>query len=120
MAGFGFRECATHDSLADALRQAWAAPTVAWFATAEDKADHPALVALAAERGVPIRAIPAANLEAQDTKTHSARSLAARRSGSVAEAAALASLGAGARLIAPRVISGDGCATCALAWKDTK
>ncbi|MHA6346914.1 cobalamin biosynthesis protein, partial [Roseivivax sp. CAU 1761] len=35
--------------------------------------------------------------------------------GSVAEAAALAAAGPGARLLGPRAVSPDGCATCALA-----
>ncbi|WP_424931057.1 cobalamin biosynthesis protein [Amaricoccus macauensis] len=118
-AGFGFRESATRESLADALRRACASPAPAWLATAEDKADHPALVALAAELGVGVRPIPSADLETQATLTRSRRSSEARNTGSVAEAAALASLGPGARLIASRSISGDRCATCALARKDT-
>ena len=39
-------------------------------------------------------------------------------SGSLAEAAALAALAPGARLIAPRVTSEDGMATCAIAEGD--
>ena len=56
-----------------------------------------------------------AALTAQATSTQSPASRASRGTGSVAEAAALAAAGPGARLLSPRVISADGRATCALA-----
>lgn len=119
VAGFGFRDGATRESLADALRRAGAQAAPACLATAEDKAGHPALVALAAGLGIGVRAVPAADLGSQVTLTQSQRSRAARQTGSLAEAAALAALGAGARLLGPRSVSGDRRATCALAWKET-
>ncbi|ETX13676.1 precorrin methylase [Roseivivax halodurans JCM 10272] len=118
VAGFGFRQSATRESLVDALRRAWVAPGPASLATATVKAAHPALAALAADLGIGVEAMPADALASQTTLTHSPRSWAAHGTGSVAEAAALAALGPGARLLGPRSVSGDGRATCALAWKD--
>jgi cobalt-precorrin 5A hydrolase len=115
VAGLGFRTAAGVDSLRDALTRAASRRRVDLIATAADKAAAPAFRALADELGVPPVGIPAASLEAQPTQTRSAAALAARRTGSVAEAAALAAAGPGARLVVPRRISADGLATCALA-----
>lgn len=112
-AGFGFRASATPDSLADALDRAGRAPTL--LATAEDKARAPAFRAFAQRLGLPALGIAPADLAAQATLTRSEASRAARATGSVAEAAALAAAGPGARLLGPRAVSGDGRATCALA-----
>lgn len=112
-AGFGFRASATPDSLADALARTGGAPSV--LATAEDKARTPAFRTFAQGLGRPVLGIDPAVLAAQTTLTQSAASRAARASGSVAEAAALAAAGPGARLLGPRAVSGDGMATCALA-----
>lgn len=109
-AGFGFRAGATRDSLRDALARAAGGRAVAVLATAEDKAP-----ALAAALGRPVTAVSVAEIRAQATLTRSAASLAARGTGSLAEAAALAAAGPGARLLGPRAVSEDGCATCALA-----
>ncbi len=112
-AGFGFRRGATADSLADALARAGG--TANLLATVEDKAQSPAFLGLAARMCLPVAAIGAAALSAQTTLTQSAAARAARGTGSVAEAAALAAAGPGARLLGPRAVSGDGLATCALA-----
>jgi cobalt-precorrin 5A hydrolase len=109
-AGFGFRAGAPAASLADALARAAGGREVALLATAEDKA-----AALAAALGRPVTAIAGASLAAQATLTQSPAARAARGVGSLAEAAALAAAGPGARLLGPRVVSGDGRATCALA-----
>jgi cobalt-precorrin 5A hydrolase len=113
VAGFGFRAAARADSLADALSRAGRAPGL--LATAEDKAHTPAFRAFAQRSGLPVLGIDPAALAAQPTLTQSQASRAARATGSVAEAAALAAAGPGARLLGPRVVSGDGMATCALA-----
>lgn len=118
-AGFGFRRGATVESLADALDRAGGAGTADLLATARDKASAPAFQALARRLGLPVRGVDAGVLAAQHTPTRSAASLAARRTGSLAEAAALAAAGPGARLAAPRALSDDGMATCALAWGDS-
>ncbi|TVQ57521.1 MAG: precorrin methylase [Rhodobacteraceae bacterium] len=110
VAGFGFRESATRESLTDALARAAGSAPVAVCATAEDKA-----AALAAALGRPVTGVAEEAIRAQKTRTRSAAALAARGTGSVAEAAALAAAGPGARLLARRVVSGDRRATCALA-----
>lgn len=115
VAGFGFRASATANSLTDALTQAAQGYTVGAVATARDKAQAPAFKALAQARTLPVIAIDSDQLTAQETTTHSAASLKAHGTGSVAEAAALAAAGPGARLIAPRHVSRDHRATCALA-----
>lgn len=115
VAGFGFRAAATVSSLEDALDRTGRALEVHALATASDKAETPAFAAMAALAGLPVLAIDGDRLRAQDTETQSPDSLAARGTGSVAEAAALAAAGPGARLIAPRVVSADKMATCALA-----
>lgn len=111
VAGFGFRGAATMESLADAYAKAGPAQVAA---TAADKVPG-TFSAFAQARGLNIRAVTAEDLVVQQTATQSFTSLAERGTGSVAEAAALAAAGDGARLIASRVISDDGCATCALA-----
>jgi cobalt-precorrin 5A hydrolase len=114
-AGFGFRGAATAASLADAFARAGAAGRANTLATAADKAHMLAFDTFARSLALPVRAVDAASLARQETATRSRASLSARGTGSVAEAAALAAAGHGARLIAPRVISADGLATCALA-----
>lgn len=117
VAGFGFRAAATGASLEDALARAGggvkAGATV--FATAADKAVSPVMVAFGDACGVRVEGIPAEVLTAQLTVTTSNTSLSARATGSVAEAAALAAAGRGAIILAPRVVSADRMATCALA-----
>jgi len=110
VAGFGFRAAATRDSLADALARASGGRHVDRLATAADKVPH-----LAAAFDLPVVAVAADLIAAQDTATSSPASRAARGTGSLAEAAALAAAGRGARLIAPRAVSCDRMATCALA-----
>lgn len=115
VAGFGFRQGADAASLRDAYDRARAGRHVEAVATAADKADAPAFHALARDLGLPIRGVPAAQLSAEATLTRSARVLAERATGSVAEAAALAAAGPGAQLLGPRAISSDRMASCALA-----
>lgn len=113
VAGFGFRKNATTQSLREALGMAARTVTPNYLATTTDKVAS--LRPLAEELGVTVVAIPQGALIAQETQTLSAQSLSERGTGSVAEAAALAAIGEGARLIAPRAISDDRLATCALA-----
>jgi cobalt-precorrin 5A hydrolase len=114
VAGFGFRTGADLSSLQAALALAQAGqPTVFALAAPEDKASH--LAPLADALNLPLIAIDPQALESQPTRTLSLASLNARRTGSVAEAAALAAAGPGARLLAPRHISPDRMASCAIA-----
>lgn len=119
-AGFGFRAAAEAQSLLAALEAAIAATGGAapWMLAAPaDKAEGAEFLALAETLGLPVAPVAPAMLAAMDPlcRTRSAASEAARAVGSVAEAAALAAAGPGARLLGPRVTSPDGMATCALA-----
>lgn len=113
IAGFGFRSTATLASLRDALLRAGGG--VDGLATSADKAAAPAFRALAAEMRLPVREVTPEGLALQPVMTHSARVAERFGTGSLAEAAALAGAGPGARLLGPRVVSGDGLATAAIA-----
>ncbi|WP_305970658.1 MULTISPECIES: cobalamin biosynthesis protein [unclassified Mameliella] len=115
VAGFGFRSAVSVQALAEALSLAGSGQTVSALATAADKATSPAFAAFARQVGLPVIGIDAATLSAQEVQTQSEASTAARGTGSLAEAAALAAAGPGARLIGRRVVSTDRMATCALA-----
>lgn len=114
VAGIGFRKSASLASLRDAFLRAGGDQAQA-LATAEDKAGAAAFRDLAAECGLPIHTVALADLARQPVQTRSARVSALYGTGSLAEAAALAAAGPGARLLTPRVISQDGMATAALA-----
>ncbi len=114
-AGFGFRHGATVDSLCDALDRARAGRAVGGIATLADKAGTPAFRALAGARALPVLAVSPDAAEATKTQTNSARVMAERQTGSVAEATALCAAGPGATLVQARVVSADRMATCALA-----
>jgi len=121
VAGFGFRQEVTHTALKDAFEKVCAlsgGDAVSVLATPERKSGHPALQALASELNLPVRAIDAETLSKISTRTHSDRVAALYGTGSVAEAAALAAAGAGARLVCARVISDDGTAVAAIAEGD--
>ena len=115
VAGFGFRKAASEGALRDALAQAAGARRIDRLAAPADKAAAAALRALARALDLPVEPVPADALRAQTTLSDSAASRAARGTGSVAEAAALAACGPGARLAGPRAISRDATATCAIA-----
>ncbi len=115
VAGFGFRGAATVASLQDALDRTGNATQVQLLATAADKANSDTFRALVFQLGLPARGVDSALLSDQQTHTTSVFSQVARATGSLAEAAALAAAGPGARLLITRKISTDGMATCALA-----
>lgn len=115
VAGMGFRASASLESLRSVLHLACGAHMPDLIATAQGKETSAALRALAEELRVPLRAVPHDRLARQSTMTCSQVSNATHGTGSVAEAAALAAAGAGARLVAPRHISIDRMATCAIA-----
>ncbi len=114
VAGLGFRQAATADSLRAALRAA-GGENVAALATLAEKATAPALLALAEALGVPVIPIAAAALAEVETLTQSSRLRARLGTGSLAEAAALCAAGPGARLLGPRATAPDGLATAAIA-----
>jgi cobalt-precorrin 5A hydrolase len=114
VAGFGFRTTATVQSLADAFAQS-GAQAVDAIATVDDKSQQPVFQQLADSMGAKIISISATTLSQIETLTKSQASQEHRATGSVAEAAALAAVGYGATLLAPRSISQDRMATCAIA-----
>ena len=114
VAGFGCRRAATLDSLEDAYDRARGPHRADRIATLADKAG--ALQPLATRLGVPLVVLSRQELERQPTLTQSPASQAAHGIGSLSEAAALAGAGPKARLLAPRAVSQDRMATCALAW----
>jgi cobalt-precorrin 5A hydrolase len=85
------------------------------IATVAARAAEPGLMALAADLGAPVIAIPDEALRGEDAgcATRSTRVVSLYGVGSVAEAAALAAAGPGASLILPRIALGR--VTCALA-----
>ncbi len=113
VAGFGFRSGVTTGALQDALARAGGAAGVTHLATAAAKAEG--LAGLSAVLGLPVVAIAPQVLEGQAVVTQSDRVAALYGTGSVAEAAALAAAGPGARLRGPRAASADGTATAAIA-----
>jgi cobalt-precorrin 5A hydrolase len=113
VAGIGFRAAATVESLADALGRAGGG--VDLLATACGKVNTPAFLAFARDLGLPVLGIARDALARERTLTHSSRVADRFGTGSLAEAAALAAAGPGARLVAPRAVSADGLATAAIA-----
>jgi len=114
VAGFGFRSGADIAALRAVLELARLGhPAIDALATLHDKT--PDLAGLAQAMGLPLIGLEAAMIEGSSTHTHSPASIAARGTGSVAEAVALAAAGPGARLLGSRHISPDRTATCAIA-----
>lgn len=126
VAGFGFRAGASPESLRAALRLALdraglqaVAGSLTLIAAPRDKAGADCIQALAASLDLPVVPVAPGEMPAMATLTESARVRAARGTGSVAEAAALAAARQFACgepvLVHPRVISPDRLATCAIA-----
>lgn len=113
VAGFGFRTGATLDALQDALAQAGGPEGVTHLATVASKSE--ALQKLGHALALPVVALEMEALRGVWTPTRSDRVAALFGTGSVAEAAALAAAGPGARLRGPRAVSADGTATAAIA-----
>jgi cobalt-precorrin 5A hydrolase len=113
VAGFGFRAGVTLAALQDALSRAGGPSSVTHLATVAAKAEG--LRPLGDLLGLPVVALEAEALRGIVTPTTSDRVDAMFGTGSVAEAAALVAAGAGAWLCGPRVVSGDGTATAAIA-----
>lgn len=113
VAGFGIRASATETSLREVL--ALTGADVQLLAVVEDKAESAALRRFAQQTGLPLRAIPVAEILTQAAQTLSPHQPTRYGTKSVAEAAALAAAGPGAALILPRITSPDGKATVAIA-----
>lgn len=113
VAGFGFRKAATVDSLQDAFAKAGGDAT--HLATLSEKSGAACVKAFRNALNLPLISVPQTDAKTQHTTTQSAVSLSTIGTGSVAEATALAAAGPNAVLTVQRVISSDGCATCAIA-----
>lgn len=113
VAGFGFRQSASLASLESALAKATGGIAINALATLDHKAHQ--LAPLANKLALPLIPVTAEQLADQPTVTQSPASIARYGTGSVAEAAALAALRGSARLLAPRTLSPDRLASCALA-----
>ena len=114
VAGFGCRDSVGADALRAALDLATRdGPMPTALATLTHKASLLAPIALS--MNLPLLLIDPSAIDGVPTLTCSPASLAAYRTGSVAEAVALIAAGAGSRLIFPRIVSPSGGATCALA-----
>lgn len=118
VAGLGSRKGVGTQAVLAAIRAAAGAHglpvgRIGMLATGEAKAGEPALAEAALTLGVPLEIVGDRLLKAQATATRSSPSLVRTGAGSMAEAAALAAAGDGARLLAPRTVLGP--VTCALA-----
>jgi cobalt-precorrin 5A hydrolase len=113
VAGFGFRSGADLSAMQDALERAGGARGLTHLATLATKAEG--LAALGRALGLPVLPVPDDAIRRQTTLTQSDRVAARFGTGSVAEAAALAAAGPGARLRGPRAVSADGLAVAAIA-----
>jgi cobalt-precorrin 5A hydrolase len=113
VAGFGCRSGVTLAALQDALARAGGPDGVTHLATLTAKAA--ALEPLARALALPLLALEPGLLRGQPTLGRSDRVEDMFGTGSVAEAAALAAAGQGARLWGPRAVSADGTATAAIA-----
>lgn len=119
-AGLGFRHTATAAEIVELVRRALTLSglepgRLGRLATAADRAGETAIREAADILAIPLMAIEAGSLVAMDAQvvTRSARIVATRHIGSVAEAAALAAAGPGGTLLLPRIAGAR--VTCALA-----
>ena len=113
VAGFGFRKGASAESLEAALNAAGGASGLDAIATVEAKADL--IGRLGRRLGLDVKLVPVAVLPNQPVQTQSEKSQHLFGTGSLSEAVALYVAGEGAELEAPRAISPDKMATCAIA-----
>ena len=111
VAGIGCRKGVSPEAVIAALEKACSAHEIEidFIATAPMKADEPGLLEAATRLGMAFVVVAQADFDAAGacTMTRSALSLEHAGSPSVSEASALAALGDGAKLIAPRIVMGD-------------
>ncbi|MDF3415242.1 cobalamin biosynthesis protein [Sulfitobacter sp. M57] len=116
--GIGFRATADLASLQDAMRLALesAGPAkIDTLVTEAAKSREKVFQEFAGLMGIPGLGVTQADLQQMITPTQSQRIQDKFGTGSLAEAAALVAAGPNARLVAPRVVSGDANATAAIA-----
>lgn len=118
--GVGCRRGASADAIEALVRRAMAQlPTATGekiLCSGEPKTQEPGLHAVAARLGMALRFVPIADLQAAESRVtiRSSAALAAHGVASMAEAAALAVAGAGAKLVVTK-LTADG-VTCAVAY----
>ena len=114
VAGFGFRQQATRESLEQALDQ-----LIAQYGPidrlAAARSMLPLVQTLGNARNISVIGVADEELASVTTLTHSTYSLREKGTGSVAEAVALLAAGQGALLLGPRTVSDDRKATAAVA-----
>lgn len=115
VAGFGFRADVTLDSLRSALEQVQGDEKITALAAPMDKAATPVFIEFAAAMKLPVVAVPDDVMKRATTMTQSTKVFEKRGTGSVAEAVALVGAGVDSHLNAPRAVSSDHMATCAIA-----
>lgn len=116
--GVGFRAAADLGSLQDVMQRALdvsGGKALDALVTESAKSRDPVFREFAQLLGLPGLGVSQSDLAQMITPTQSQRIQDRFGTGSLAEAAALAVAGPNARLVAPRVISGDGKATSAIA-----
>ena len=113
--GFGFRQSATFESFESAVAQILQTLSFDSIAVPADKVVHQMLQDFAQSRSLPIIGVPQSRIFAVKTPTQSEIIRKKRKTGSVAEAAALAILHHPASLLVSRCISEDRRAACAVA-----
>jgi cobalt-precorrin 5A hydrolase len=111
VAGFGFRASTNVTVLRALLGDA----QIDALAVVADKADHPALIALAQDIAKPLHIIPLDALSNEHAQTLAEHQPERYGRYSVAETAALAAAGPNATLKKPRATAPDGTATMAIA-----
>jgi cobalt-precorrin 5A hydrolase len=116
--GLGLRAAATPASLEELFQRLHVTPDLP-LAVPAFRESHPAVLELQ-QQGRTIIPVPEAALKGVATPTRSTRILSSHGTGSIAEACAIVAAGSDARIIVPRVVSTDGCATAAIAQSDER
>ena len=123
VAGIGCRRGVSADAVAAAIAVAAARcglerHQIDALATAVEKSDEAGIASAAQETATPLILVTLAQMQgaADDALTSSSRVMDLKGVPSVAETSALAAAGRGARLLAPRISTGD--VTCAIATGD--
>ena len=111
VAGVGCRHGVTADTVIAALEEAARTHhvTIDFIATAPMKSDEPGLLEAATRLGMAFVVVAQADFEMAGARTITQSDVSLKHSGSpsLSEAAALAALGPGSRLMAPRMAIGD-------------
>ena len=111
VAGIGCRQGVTAEAVIAALEEAARTHHVKidFIATAPMKSDEPGLLEAATRLGMAFVVVAQADFEMAGARTLTRSDVSLKHSGSpsLSEAAALAALGSGSRLIAPRMVTGD-------------